>query len=249
MKFKDHFSSHAADYAQFRPAYPSELFDYLASIAPGRQCAWDCATGNGQAAVGLSSYFERVIATDASEQQIVNARQHERVDYRVALAEASELNDESIDLITVAQALHWFDLPRFFNEVRRVAKRDGIIAVWAYTLLKIAPDIDVLVDRFYYETTGPFWAAERSIVDAGYRMVEFPFDELSPPKFELPTKWSLDQLLGYLRTWSATKNFIAAKGFDPVDNLAGDIRSLWGEPETPRKMRWPLHLRVGICRK
>ncbi|PZR76620.1 MAG: SAM-dependent methyltransferase, partial [Chthoniobacterales bacterium] len=142
MSFKDHFSGHAAEYAQFRPEYPTELFKYLTSIAPGRAQAWDCATGNGQAAIALASHFSRVIATDASAQQIANARQHDRVEYRVATAEASGLDDNSIDLITVAQALHWFDLPRFFSEATRVLKSRGAIAVWAYNLLQAGKEID-----------------------------------------------------------------------------------------------------------
>ena len=126
--FKDHFSKQAADYATFRPRYPQKLFEYLGSIAPSRRLAWDCGTGNGQAAVGLASTFHRVIATDASEKQIANAQQHERIDYRVASAEDSGIQSEMIDLIMVAQALHWFDLDRFYDEARRVLKRDGVLA-------------------------------------------------------------------------------------------------------------------------
>ena len=248
MKFKDHFSGLAAEYAKFRPHYPDELFEHLASISPRHELAWDCATGNGQAALALASHFDCVIATDASEQQIANAQPHNRVEYRVAPAEASGLTDRSIDLVTVAQALHWFDLPRFFAEAKRVLKGDGVIAVWAYTLLRISPEIDSIIQHFYRETTDPFWPPERRLVDAGYRSIEFPFEELSPPKFMLRTRWNLDQLFGYLRTWSATKKFIAAKGFDPVDNLATEIRPFWSEPESPRETTWPLHLRVGVCR-
>jgi ubiquinone/menaquinone biosynthesis C-methylase UbiE len=246
VKFKDHFSGHAAEYAQFRPDYPPELFDYLALIAPGQSWAWDCATGNGQAAVALASHFERVIATDASPQQLANARQHERVEYQVASAEASGLSDNSIDLITVAQALHWFDLPRFFTEAKRVLKPNGVIAAWAYTLLETSPEIDSIILRFYRDTTRPYWPPERDLVQAGYQTIEFPFKEIHPPKFELITQWTLDQLLGYLRTWSATKKFIAARGFDPVDHLAEEMRAAWKEPETLREMRWPVHLRVCV---
>ncbi|MGI9115845.1 MAG: class I SAM-dependent methyltransferase [Chthoniobacterales bacterium] len=249
MSFKDHFSGHAAEYAQFRPEYPTELFKYLTSIAPGRAQAWDCATGNGQAAIALASHFSRVIATDASAQQIANARQHDRVEYRVATAEASGLDDNSIDLITVAQALHWFDLPRFFSEATRVLKSRGAIAVWAYNLLQAGKEIDAIIRRFYRETTDAFWPPERSIVEAGYRTINFPFQELQPPGFEMRTRWNLDQLLGYLRTWSATKKFIAARGFDPLDDVAAEMRAFWPQREAAREMKWPLHLRVGICLK
>lgn len=246
MSFKDHFSGHAAQYARFRPHYPRSLFEYLAKIAPARERAWDCATGNGQAAIGLAEYFGEVIATDASAQQITNAEPRSNIIYRAAAAEASGLETARVDLVTVAQALHWFDRTAFFREVNRVLQPRGVIAVWAYTLLKITTEIDEVVDHFYYETTDPFWPPERAIVDDGYRAIEFPFQELTPPSFELEENWTLDQLLGYLRTWSATQRFIKERGFDPVTNLESDLLPKWGKREQTRAVRWPLHLRVGI---
>ena len=243
MNFKDHFSGHAAEYAQFRPHYSDALFAYLANEAPSRVLAWDCATGNGQAAIGLAAEFDRVIATDASAQQIETAERHERVEYRVALAEQSGLAASSVDLVTVAQALHWFDIARFFSEARRVLKPRGIIAIWAYTFLSVEPEVDVMIDRFYRETTGPFWPPERELVESGYRNIELPFEELKPPPFQIETTWTRNQLLGYLRTWSATKRFIAARGFDPVDQLDEELKRHW--PEGARVVRWPLHLRIG----
>jgi ubiquinone/menaquinone biosynthesis C-methylase UbiE len=165
MTFKDHFSRQAADYAKFRPGYPQELFNYLGGIAPSRQLAWDCGTGNGQAAIGLASVFDRVIATDASEKQISNAQPYDRVEYRVAPAENSGIQSGTIDLIMVAQALHWFDLDRFYAEARRVLKSDGILAASAYNLLHIEPAIDEIVNRYYYEVVGPFWPPERKLVE------------------------------------------------------------------------------------
>jgi SAM-dependent methyltransferase len=246
MSFKDHFSGHASAYAQFRPHYPESLFQYLATIAPARERAWDCATGNGQAAIGLTEYFHEVIATDASEQQIRNAETRPNISYRVAPAEASGLADSSIDLVTVAQALHWFDFPAFFSETNRVLRPGGIIAVWAYTLLKIAPQIDALVDRFYYVTTEPYWPPEWKIVEGRYRGIAFPFHELTPPSFQLQENWSLDQLLGYLRTWSATRRFISERGCDPVSGLEYEVLPKWGERKLARLVHWPLHLRIGI---
>ncbi len=237
MTFKDHFSGHAADYAQFRPHYPAELFEYLASIAPNREFVWDCATGNGQAAVALAEFFRRVIATDASEKQIANATKHPRVEYRVVSAEANGLEANSVALITVAQALHWFDLAKFFAEAGRVLQPRGVLAVWTYNLFCVTPEINGLVEYFYRETVGPYWDFERTLVETGYGTVDFPFAKIESPDFQMTANWSLDQALGYLRTWSATKAFIKQRGFDPVDSLGERFRELW--PSAGR-VDWPL---------
>jgi len=244
MQFKDHFSGHASNYARFRPHYPHELFAYLVDITAELDCVWDCATGNGQAAVALGEFFPRVIATDASEKQVANGQPHDRVSYRVASAERSGLSKASVDLITVAQALHWFDREAFFTEAKRVLKPNGVLAVWCYDLFKVSTEIDRLVEIFYRETVGPYWDFERRLVENGYRTIAFPFDELLPPDFRMQAEWSLDDALGYLRTWSATKGFIAARGFDPVVDLSAKLRSVWGKSEI-RKITWPLSLRVG----
>ena len=245
MSFKDHFSKQAADYARFRPGYPRELFDYLVSIAPSRRLAWDCGTGNGQAAAGLASVFDAVIATDASEKQITNAELHERVDYRVAPAEDSSIDFGTVDLIMVAQALHWFDLDRFYAEARRVLTSDGVLAASAYNLLHINPAIDEVVNRYYYEVVGPFWPQERKLVEQ-FDNLPFPFHEIDPPKFEMTAQWNLDHLVGYLRTWSSTQRFMAAKGSDPLKQIMGELRAAWGTPEQTRNVIWPLTLRLGV---
>ena len=245
MTFKDHFSRQAADYAKFRPGYPQELFAYLGRIAPSRQLAWDCGTGNGQAAVGLASVFDRVIATDASEKQITNAEPHQRVDYRVAPAENSGIKSETIDLIMVAQALHWFDLDRFYAEARRVLKPNGVLAASAYNLLHIEPAIDEVINRYYYDVVGPFWPPERKLVE-NFADLPFPFHEIDPPEFEITALWDLDQLVGYLRSWSSTQRFISAKGGDPLKNIADELRGAWEDPQQIRKVIWPLILRIGV---
>jgi SAM-dependent methyltransferase len=245
MSFKDHFSAQAADYAKFRPGYPRELFNYLASIAPGRELAWDCGTGNGQAAVALASVFDRVIATDASEKQITNAEPHERVEYRVAPAEDSGIESETLDLIVVAQALHWFDLERFYAEARRVLKVNGVLAASAYNLLHIEPTVDEVVNRYYYEVVGPFWPPERKLIEQ-FANLPFPFHKIDPPKFEMTAQWSLEHLLGYLRTWSSTQRFIAANQSDPLDEIASELYAAWGDAKQTRRVVWPLTLRVGI---
>ena len=180
MSFKDHFSKQAADYAKFRPRYPRELFEYLGNIAPSRQLAWDCGTGNGQASAGLATAFDRVIATDASEKQIANAQPHERVEYRAAPAESSGIASETVDLIMVAQVLHWFDLDRFYDEVRRVLKKNSVLAASAYNLLHIEPAIDEVINRYYYEVVGPYWLPERKLVE-NFAELPFPFHELDLP--------------------------------------------------------------------
>jgi SAM-dependent methyltransferase len=245
MNFKDHFSKQAADYAKFRPGYPNELFAYLGSIAPSRKLAWDCGTGNGQAAVRLASVFDRVVATDASEKQIANSQPHPRVEYRVAPAENSGLDSETVDLIMVAQALHWFDLDRFYAEARRVLKPDGVLAASAYNLLQIEPAIDEIVNRYYSEVVGPFWPPERKLVEQ-FADLPFPFHQIDPPEFEMTARWNLDHLLGYLRTWSSTQRFIAAKGTDPLDQITNDFGSAWGEPQRIRSVTWPLVVHIGV---
>jgi ubiquinone/menaquinone biosynthesis C-methylase UbiE len=245
MTFKDHFSKQSADYAKFRPRYPRELFEYLASISPTRHFAWDCATGNGQAAVGLASVFDRVLATDASEKQIANAQRHERVEYRVAPAEESKLKLTSVDLVMVAQALHWLDFSRFYDEVRRVLKTDGVFAASAYLFAQIEPAIDAAVKWYYSEVVGSFWAPERKLVE-DFAEIPFPFQKIDAPKFEMTAQWNLDQLVGYLRTWSATQRFMAATQRDPLEEIADKLRNAWGETKQTRRVIWPLTLLVGI---
>lgn len=246
MQFKDYFSTHSTAYAKYRPHYPSALFEYLASVTIQHERAWDCATGNGQAAFGLAAFFAQVIGTDASAAQIESACQHERITYRVANAEQTDIESGSVDLVTVAQALHWFDLDAFYAEVKRVLKPAGVLAVWAYNLLEIAPQIDAKVNEFYCETVGPYWPPERHLIEDGYKTIIFPFRELDPPLIQMEARWNLSELTGYLRTWSATKRFIEARGFDPVPDLANNLLPLWGIAEAEKLVRWPLSLRVGI---
>lgn len=245
MSFVDHFSSVSAGYAAFRPRYPDALFDLLAEAAPARDAAWDCATGNGQAALGLARHFTHVVATDASEAQIAHATPHPRVTYHVAPAEASGLEDHSMDVVTAAQAVHWFDRPRFWAEVRRVLRPQGVVAVWTYRLFSIDPELDAIVRRFYHDTVGPFWPPERKVTEEQFDTIEFPFTEFPVPKFVIEQRLTLDDVAGYIRTWSATRGFVRQRGRDPVEDLATELAPAWGDPRTPRLARWPVAVRAG----
>lgn len=244
MSFKDHFSTQADSYARYRPHYPAELYTYLASLPAARQLAWDCATGSGQAAVALAESFTQVIATDASPQQLQRAQPHPRVSYQVATAEAVALADASVDLITVAQALHWFDLDAFASEAGRVLKPGGILAVWTYEMARIQPQVDAIVEHFYRDIVGPWWPPERALVESGYADIQLPFSELDTPAFQMQADWTLQQLTGYLSSWSAVQRYRDEKGEHPIDTVMDALNDAWGTPDHPRTVRWPLALRV-----
>jgi len=244
-EFKDHFSSASDRYAAYRPDYPAALFAWLAGQCAERDTAWDCATGSGQAARGLAPHFRQVVATDASAEQICHAGHHPAIDYRVAPAEASGLADRCIDLVTVAQAAHWFDLSAFYAEAARVLKAGGAIAVWGYGRMLLPGEMDAPFQRFYAETVGPYWPAERALIDDAYRRLDFPFMEIEAPAFAIEVAWTLPRLLDYLSTWSAVKRYQAARGHDPLPPLLAELAPLWGDPETARALQWPLFLRAG----
>ncbi len=245
-EFKDHFSGHADLYRDARPTYPDALFDWLAAQAPDRTLAWDCGCGNGQASVALARSFDRVVATDPSANQIADAEPRANIDYRVEPAERSSLATASTSLITVAQALHWFDHDAFYAEVRRVLKPGGVFAAWAYSNCYIDhAAIDAVKDRLYVDLTGPYWPPERVHVDAGYTTLPFPFAEIPAPSFPMVARWNVEQLLGYFRSWSASQRYLKAKGTDPVAMIESDLRAAWGDPELVREVGWLFHLRAG----
>ena len=246
--FHDHFSGVANRYADFRPHYPAALFDYLATIVPRTSTVWDCACGNGQATVDLAMRFEQVIGTDASREQIASAKANARIEYRVAPAEQSGLPDKSVGLVTVAQALHWFNFDRFYAEVERVLAPGGVIAVWAYGINVVEGEaVNELVQRFYADTVAPYWPPERKLVEEGYRTIPFPFTEIAPPVFRMEARWTLEELLGYFSTWSATNRYIKATGQNPLEPLAVELKNMWGDAGRCREVVWPLAVRVGRC--
>jgi SAM-dependent methyltransferase len=243
MSFKDHFSTQAATYAKARPTYPAALFAELARLAPGRGLAWDAGTGNGQAAAALAAEFAHVIATEPSAAQLAQAVTHPRVEYHQSAETAPMLVDGSVDLVTVAQAAHWFDRPKFYAEVRRVLRPGGVVALWTYGLSAITPEIDGVVERCYSGTVGPFWPVERHHPETGYRELDFDFPEEPFPKAAMELAWILPEFAGYLRSWSATNRFIKAKGFDPIAAVEAELAPLWGGGM--RTVRWPLAGRLG----
>jgi len=242
--FKDHFSEVGNAYRLFRPGYPPQLFAWLAGLTD-QGVAWDCATGNGQAALGLTAHLPRVLATDASFGQLRHAIFHHRIEYLCCAAEASCFRDGSIDLITVGQAMHWFDFEAYFREACRVLWSGGVLAFWCYGLGRITPDIDAVVDYFYHSVVGPFWPPERRYIEEGYRSIVMPLEELDAPSFAMHACWNLNEFLGYLATWSAVHRFVKAKEADPLEEVREKFLRAWGEPEQRRKVCWPLSIRVG----
>ena len=244
MLLADFFSPVAASYASCRPAYPEELFDYLAGLVQRRTLAWDCAAGTGQASIPLASRFDSVIATDISTSMLEQAPRHPRVDYRALPSEASGLPSASVDLVTVAQALHWLDLKAFYGEAARVLRPGGVLAVWTYA----SPQLDDAtlqqqLTRFYRDIVGRYWPSDRRHVEEGYRTLPFPFAERDPPPFDMEESWTLRQLLGYVGTWSATQRYREQVKRDPVPDLERSLATEWGT--SVRRVRWPLTVRLG----
>ena len=244
--FQDHFSRQAAGYAAHRPGYPKEMFAYLCSLGRGAAVAWDCATGSGQAARALAKHVDRVFATDASARQIQNAVAHPRVEYCVAPAERSGLYDHSVDLVAIAQAMHWFDLDQFHAEVRRVVRPGGVVAARCYALFTVTEAVDAVIGRLYSGILEPYWPAGRQHVDNGYADLPFPFRRVRPPAFAMEASWDLAQVVGMLETWSAVVRHDEHHRRGALELVRTDLAAAWGDPGQRRRVRWPLHLHVGM---
>ncbi|HTA27565.1 MAG TPA: class I SAM-dependent methyltransferase [Bacteroidia bacterium] len=245
MEFKDYFSAQSATYAKSRPHYPDELFQYLVSLCPVTGLAWDCATGNGQAAVSLAKYFKKVIATDGSEQQIKNAVPNEKVHYSITLADNSGIETGTADLVTIAAALHWMDFDKFYAEVNRVLKPEGIFAAWTYYDCHIDDVIDKIVYRLSREILFDYWPAESAYVRAGYKDIPFPFKTVEAPLFKTSVNADIDFLFGYLRSWSSSQRYIQATGNDPVELVKKELETAWGDQNKTRILEWPIALKIG----
>jgi SAM-dependent methyltransferase len=239
---KDLFSSHASQYATFRPTYPHELYDFIIDHVKNTDQAWDAGTGNGQVARDLSTRFKKVFATDISDKQIENAYRAENIVYSLS-DETSSFEDESFDLICVAQAIHWFNREKFYTEVRRVAKHDALIAIWGYGLLSINPSIDVHLKDFYVNVIGKYWDKERRLIEEEYKTISFPFSEIKSPTFEFSFQWTREELKGYLTTWSSVQKFIQQHKYNPVGELTERLKPLWVTERM--KISFPMFTRIG----
>lgn len=245
MNFKDLFSGHSDLYLRARPHYPAALFDWIAAEAPARSCAWDAGCGNGQASVALAARFDHVVATDPSQKQLANAVANSRIDYRNEAAERTTIADRSVDAVTVAQALHWFDLAAFIAEVQRVAVPGALFTAWCYAHCSVTPAVDAVIAHLYEDILGTYWSPERKLVDEGYASLALPFASVGIPAFEMRVEWNLQQLLAYLTSWSAAQKYLKATGEDAVASIAEELAAAWREPERVRPVRWTLAIRAG----
>lgn len=246
VSFSDHFAKIAQTYADFRPHYPAELYDWLAAQCTSRERVWDCGAGSGQASRSLVAYFSQVEATDASASQIAQAIAHPNIRFRVARAEDSGLLAASVDLVAIAQALHWFDLEKFYAEVRRVLRPGGVVAAWSYGMVQLSNEaLDTIFQDFYRNVIGPYWPPERRHVENGYRELVFPFQSIAAPALTIRVDWTMHQLVGYVSSWSAAARYQSATGRDSSAELAMRLRPAWGEPEKKWQVSWPLAILAG----
>lgn len=246
MSLHDRFGDRADEYARTRPTYPEALFHHLERLAPARDLAWDCGAGSGQTAHSLVRGFSRVLATDSSLRQLARIPAHDRIHRVAAAAEAAPFRDRNVDLVTVSAAIHWFDRPRFYAEVRRVARPGAILAVWSYYQTRIAPELDVVLERFANDVVGPFWDPGIVVNRHRYRDLDFPFQRLPWPELHAEARMRLGDLCQYMRTWSSSVAWERARGTDPVDVVREDLARAWGDPESVRVIRWPLHGAIGL---
>jgi ubiquinone/menaquinone biosynthesis C-methylase UbiE len=242
MSTKDYFSGHSKLYATFRPTYPDDLYSFIFKHVKNFDAAWDCATGNGQVAQVLAKHFKQVEATDISQQQLDNAVQLNNIHYSAQGAEKTAFIDSQFDLITVGQAMHWFDLDKFYSEVNRVAKKDALLTVWGYAICRVNPKIDEHFDHFYNHVVGPYWDNARRMVEEEYKNVSFPFEQIETPKFSIQVEWTLEEFAGYLTTWSATQKFMKDKNYDPVQEAVKLMQPHWRGKEI---VTFPVFLKLG----
>lgn len=249
MNYMKHFNQQAGKYLRFRPDYPATLYDYLVNLVNAHHCVWDCGTGSGQAALALSKHFDQVIASDINQAPLDAAPKLAKIHYICCPAEKTPIADKSVDLITVAQALHWFNFDLFYKEVRRVSKDSAFIAAWCYSVGKFNFAVDKVISKLYEEVLGDdYWPAQRRYIDQEYRRIPFPFNKIETPAFSIEKELNLQELVGYLYTWSAVKEYELRNKINPINFVAQEIESVWGEPQRRHKIVWPLHLLVGVLK-
>lgn len=241
---KDNFSKQSDLYSRFRPGYPRQLFDFLLPLVPDKKAAWDCGTGNGQVAIKLSMYFNEVYATDLSSAQIENAKKKQNIFYSVENAEKTSFPANKFDLITIAQAIHWFEFESFYKQADRTLKQGGVISAIGYDVLRINKKINLLIDKFYRDTTGPYWDKERKYVDDHYVTIPFPFKEIAAPGFSMNYNWEFEQVTGYLNTWSAVQHYARKNNENPVEKFSEELKKEWGNV-LKRKVTFPIFTRTG----
>jgi ubiquinone/menaquinone biosynthesis C-methylase UbiE len=242
---KDLFSKQSDLYARYRPTYPRELYEYILSFVKEKNIAWDCATGNGQAAIVLADHFKKVIATDISATQIDRAIKKDNIEYSVCSAESTPFEENTFDLVTVAQAYHWINWKEFKNEVSRVCKPGAIIAIWVY-FRNMPGDkkVDDAIFSFYENVTRPYWDEARKYVEEKYATVEFDYDLLPVKEFETTLNWQREDMIGYISSWSAIQKYIKVNGHSPIPIIEEEINKLWPEGEV-KKVSFPIYLKLG----
>lgn len=244
--YKDRFSKQSDQYASGRPHYPDEIFEFLSGVTPAHELAWDCGTGNGQAAIKIAKHFDHVVATDASEEQIMNAIAHDKISFQIAPAEQAPLDDNSVDLITVATAIHWFDLEKFYDEVRRILKHDGVLACWAYGFMECTTP--VINDLFKYagtELLEPYWDENVKMIWGGYQDMPFPFEDIEHGPWVLDLEWTRHEFSSYLLSWSGAQNYLDQTGRSVIEEIGEKLETIWPDPEQTHKFVTPLTSRVG----
>lgn len=244
--YSDLFSKQSEDYKKYRPSYPMDLIEFIVNLCVEKNIAWDCGTGNGQCAWHLADFFETVIASDPSESQIANAFKHPKINYRIEKAERSTLNSESVDLVTAAQSVHWFHLDSFYAEIKRVLKPGGVVAFWCYGLPSCCKNIDEVIHFYHDHTVGKFWQDENRLIDKKYATIPFPFNEVKSPVFTIRKEMDLENVRGWLKTWSATQKFADHFHHDPVPDVIKMLEPKWSNPSQTKLFEWKIHMRVGI---
>jgi ubiquinone/menaquinone biosynthesis C-methylase UbiE len=246
MRYIHHFGEKSSEYLQYRPTYPDQLFQYLYGMTEEANLVWDCGTGNGQSAIALSHYFKKVIASDINQPQLDQAIKKDNIHYCCFSAENAALSDSIVDMITVAQALHWLDLEIFYQEVKRVSHQTSFIAAWCYSLGTFQKEVDEIIQKLYADILGDqYWPKERQYIDKKYQTIYFPFQRIQTPTFMMTKHVNLMELIGYLNTWSAIKEYQRLNHSNPIHLVMDDLKESWGDPIKKQEIGWPIHLLLG----